>query len=453
MRARTIAGGANLFLSLILLVGVLALVNYLANRHSFRRDLTANRAFTLSDQTERVLTHLERDVQILSFYRAGDPAAEPMKDLVKMYADLSRRISFEVIDPDRQPGRASRYPDLEVGVTVVDAGDRTERVDQADEGLLTNAIVQATRTERKQIAFLTGHGERDPLAEDDLGYSNLRARLENEGYAVQVLNLAAVTAVPAGVRVLVLAGAKKELLPNESEAIRTWLAAGGSLLVLADPAPSAAHADLVRPYGLEIGNDLIIDVSGVGRLFGADEFLPMGLEIKPHPLAQGFKLTTVFPMARTVRAASPVMPGVTATEIVFTAEASWAEANPERRPYEAGASDRQGPLCVFAAASSPVGVAGGDSADAGRTTRVVVAGDSDFCANGYCKFDGNLDLALNAVSWLAEEEDLIAIRPQDRADRRVILTRGQAAAVRSVLLLLLPLSVITLGIGVWWRRR
>jgi ABC-type uncharacterized transport system involved in gliding motility auxiliary subunit len=98
-------------------------------------------------------------------------------------------------------------------------------------------------------------------------------------------------------------------------------------------------------------------------------------------------------------------------------------------------------------------VAAGDSAAASRTTRLVVAGDSDFCANGFAQFGGNLDLAMNAVSWLAEEEDLIAIRPRDHDDRRVSLTAGQAAAVRSILLLILPFSVLAIGIGVWWRRR
>jgi len=459
MRKRTVAGGANLLLSLVLLGGVLALVNYLASRHSVRRDWTAAETFTLSEQTKRVLSHLDRDVEILSFFRTGDPAAERMKDLVQMYDDLSRRVSFELVDPDRQPGRASRYRDIEYGMTVVDAGSRTERVDEAAETRLTNAIIQATRDERKTIAFLTGHGERDLEAAGEEGYSNLRARLENEGYAVETLNLGAASAVPAGVRVVVLAGAEKELLPNETATLATWLAAGGALLLLADPPPKASHAELVTPYGLTIENDLVIDVSGVGRLFGADEFLPMGLEVRPHPLVEGFKLTTVFPEARTVRAAATLPSGVEATEIIFTAEASWAETHPERRPYEPDPDDRQGPLCLVAAASRPLpgtsshAAAAGDSAAQNRTTRVVVAGDSDFCADGFSNFGGNLDLAMNAVSWLAEEEDLIAIRPREREDRRVSLTEGQAAAIRGGLLLFLPLSVIGLGIGVWWRRR
>ncbi len=456
MRRRTLAGGANTLASLLLLIGILIAVNYLAARHSIRRDLTASQAFTLSEQTKRVLERLDRDVNIIAFYRSGDAAVEPMRDLVKMYDDLSPHLSFEVVDPDRQPGRASRYPGLEYGITMIDAGDRSERIDKADEQLLTNAIIQATREEKKKIVFVTGHGERDALATDDEGYSNLRARLVNEGYEIEILNLAEHPTVPAGIRVLVLAGARKELLPSEEQAIAAYLAEGGSLFVLADPAPNAAHESLLRSYGIEMGQDLILDISGVGRLFGADEFLPMGLQYGSHPLVEGFTLTTVFPHSRSVRTADGAPPDVTVTEIVFTAQASWAESNPDRRPYEPDADDRQGPLCVIVAASRPVAASaegGADSATVARTARIVAAGDSDFCANGFSQFGGNLDLALNAVSWLAEEEDLIAIRPKDREDRRVTLTEGQAMTVRSVLLLLMPLAVIAIGIGVWWRRR
>jgi ABC-type uncharacterized transport system involved in gliding motility auxiliary subunit len=453
MHRRTAAGGANLLSSLVLLALVLVLVNYLASRHRIRRDWTAAETFTLSEQTRRVLAHLDRDVRILSFYRAGDPAAERMTDLVKMYDDLSRRVSRELVDPDRQPGRASRYPDIRYGMTIVDAGDRTERVDEAAEVRLTNAIIQATRGERKTIALLTGHGEHDPTVEGDQGYATFRARLESEGFAVEVLNLGAQTAVPAHISVLVLAGAERELLPNEAAAIATWLAGGGALFLLADPPPSAAHAALVAPYGIAIENNLVVDASGVGRLFGADEFLPIGLEVRPHPMTEGFKLTTVFPEARTVRAAPAPPPGVEAVEIVFSAEASWAENHPEQQPATRDAADRTGPLCLVAAATRTLAVATADSATRTRTTRIVVAGDSDFCADGFANFGGNLDLAMNAVSWLAEEEDLIAIRPRETEDRRVSLTQGQAAAIRGGLLLALPISILGLGLVVWWRRR
>ena len=45
-------------------------------------------------------------------------------------------------------------------------------------------------------------------------------------------------------------------------------------------------------------------------------------------------------------------------------------------------------------------------------TRVAAIGDSDFAANAYVGIEGNRDLFMNTVNWLAQQENLIAIRPQ-----------------------------------------
>jgi ABC-type uncharacterized transport system involved in gliding motility auxiliary subunit len=476
MRRRTLTGGVNAAVSVIALAGLLVALNYLANRHHLRRDLTANRFYSLSDQTRRVLAELDREVQVVAFYRSGDAEADRVKDLVKEYDDLSPQLTFEVVDPDRQPARARRYADLEYGITMVDAGERTERLDHLDEEALTNALIRVTRGESKKIGFLTGHGERNPEAEDERGYSALSIRLASEGFDTEVIHLADRTQVPEAIRALVIAGAEKELLPNERQAIIDYLERGGSVLVLADPAPSAAHAELLRAYGIELGTDIIVDVSGVGRLFGADEFLPMGLEYRSHPMTARFDLTTLYPHARSVRVLPAPPAGTEVSELVFTTEASWAEATPDRRPIELGPEDRQGPICVLAAARRPLAPTAAGEATAAKDSlaaaaaspdtaasavspppppevRLVVAGDSDFCANGYSSFGGNLDLVLNAIEWLAEEEDLIAIRPRNQEDRRAHLTQTQATVVGAILLLAMPLSVIVAGVTVWWRRR
>ena len=294
------------FVSLVLLAALLAGVNWFSSRHFYRKDLTANRAFSLSPQTRKVVSHLDRDIEVIAFYRTGDGAAEPVRDLGRQIADLSPRVRFEVVDPDRQPGRRRRrYPSLDYGVTVVDGGERTERVDGSNEAALVNAMIQVTRKEKKTIGFLTGHGEHDPTSSEEPGYSALTTRLESEGYAVEKLQLADQTAVPAEISVLVIAGPEKALFPNEQTAVINFLAQGGAAMLMSDPEPRTSLAAIAAPYGIEVGDDLVVDVSGVGKLFGADEFLPMGLEYRPHPIAEGFELTTVWPESRSVRAGSP----------------------------------------------------------------------------------------------------------------------------------------------------
>jgi ABC-type uncharacterized transport system involved in gliding motility auxiliary subunit len=82
-----------------------------------------------------------------------------------------------------------------------------------------------------------------------------------------------------------------------------------------------------------------------------------------------------------------------------------------------------------------------------------VVGCSSWAANRFLDFNGNNDLALNAINWLSSDEDLISIRPKQQDDRRVTMTRGQLNWVRVISQFLLPLAVVFAGLSVWWKRR
>ncbi len=85
--------------------------------------------------------------------------------------------------------------------------------------------------------------------------------------------------------------------------------------------------------------------------------------------------------------------------------------------------------------------------------RFVVIGSSGWVSNRFIDFNGNSDLALNAVNWLSSDEDLISIRPKPPEDRRITMTRSQLSLVRATSQFMLPLIVIVAGFGVWWKRR
>jgi ABC-type uncharacterized transport system involved in gliding motility auxiliary subunit len=86
-------------------------------------------------------------------------------------------------------------------------------------------------------------------------------------------------------------------------------------------------------------------------------------------------------------------------------------------------------------------------------TRVAVIGDSDFIANGYLGIEGNRDLFLNTVNWLAQQESLIAIRPKEASDRRLTMTANHVMGVLWMSLVIVPALVIGAGVLAWWRRR
>ncbi|PYM62348.1 MAG: hypothetical protein DMD79_10900 [Candidatus Rokuibacteriota bacterium] len=77
--------------------------------------------------------------------------------------------------------------------------------------------------------------------------------------------------------------------------------------------------------------------------------------------------------------------------------------------------------------------------------RVVVVGDSDFASNGFLNLSGNRDFFLNTVSWLAEEENLIAVRPKESRTNPVFLTAAQGQVLFWVPVVLLPLAMVAAG--------
>ena len=80
-------------------------------------------------------------------------------------------------------------------------------------------------------------------------------------------------------------------------------------------------------------------------------------------------------------------------------------------------------------------------------------GSSSWAANRFIDFNGNSDLALNAVNWLSSDEDLISIRPKPQEDRRITMTRAQLSLVRATSQFMLPLIVVIAGVFVWLKRR
>ena len=147
--------------------------------------------------------------------------------------------------------------------------------------------------------------------------------------------------------------------------------------------------------------------------------------------------------------------------MIETTAQAWAETDIEslfakKQPTEDPAKgDLPGPVGLVAAASASAADAAAGAAPDGPKpeTRIVVVGDSDFASNRYLGLAGNEDLFLNMSNWLAQQENLIAIRPRAPDDRRIQMTADQETMVRWLSLAIIPGLLFATGIRVWWKRR
>jgi ABC-type uncharacterized transport system involved in gliding motility auxiliary subunit len=457
---RTTRYGLNALVMIVLILGVIALVEAVSYRHNWRVDLTENKRHTLSPQTVKVLGDLKLPVKATAFFRPDQPGKRTAEDLLKQYATQSNgKFTWEVVDADRNPLQAKRYGVETYGTVVLEAAPKEgqvkeEKVLDAEEEKLTNALIRVTRGGKRLVYFLKGHGEKDPANREKGGLSEVKAAIEKLNYEVKDLLLARETKLPDDAAIVVVAGPQKDLLPNEVDALAGYIARAGKVFFMVDPFQASGLNALLEKYGLALGNDVIIDVNPQGRLLGAGPEVPVVGDYQSHPITRDFRYATLFPVARTVTVREKPPEGVTAQALARTSSESWAETNQEEirtGQVKPDPGEARGPLTVAAVAT----VDAKDVSDErkGAKARVVVVGDSDFASNAFVNLSGNKDLFLNTLSWLAEEENLIAIRPKEPRNTPVFLTAAQGQVLFYVPVVLLPLAMVIGGIYAVVRKR
>ena len=475
--------GAVATTGIVLALGIVVATNYILSRQNQRWDLTAAQQYSLSDQSRRVVESLEQPVRVLVFTREAE--FPRFRDRFDEYQYLSSQVEVEYIDVDQDPVRARQYEVEVYGTIVFEYDGRTERTTSNTEQDLTNALITVVEGEVRTVYFVQGHGEADPEGDQRDGYRAVTDALRRDNFSVETVVLAQATETPADATVIVIAGPDTDVLPGEANLLRAYLDRGGKLLVLLDPPengedpPKPNLEAIAAEWGIEVGTDVVVDASGVGQLLGTDASVPVAAVYPPHAITENFNLLTAFPLARSIRPVEGGANGRTADAIVQTSERSWAEADlDELRTGEVAldeaTGDRPGPVTIAAVVSQTVerpempapdtGAAGDTSApeDADDSedddapplqARLAVFGDSDFASNAAVGIQGNRDLLLNTVNWLAQQENLIAIRPREPEDRRITLTADQQQRIYWVSLLMVPGGIMALGFITWWNRR
>lgn len=461
LRARPLAYGANALVASVLALALLGFVDALAARHSWRVDLTANKRYTLAPQSVKVVEALTEPVKVTAFFGEAQPGRQRFKELMSQYAYRSSKLTYEVVDPDRQPALARRYKVTSYGTIVAERGDREERFFTISEESVTNALIKVSRTEKKRVYFVTGHGEHGLDDAGKTGYSLVKEALEGENYQVEPLLLLRAEAVPADASVVVVAGPKGDLLPAEAKLLEAYMERGGKLLVLVDPGQLPALEAFLRDRGIELVADTLID--RLSRLFGADARMPVISQYTPHPITNEFEMASFLPLARSVRPINDPPKGVEVQALASTGSGSWAETDLDSlNKGEASFQEDQdirGPVPVAAVATIKPKEDGGASdspeaeAEESSSARLVVFGDSDFASNTHLNLSGNATLLLNTVSWLAEEGELIAIRPRPEGSSPLLMSPMQARLLFWFSVVAMPLAVALVGGGVLWRRR
>jgi ABC-type uncharacterized transport system involved in gliding motility auxiliary subunit len=441
----------------IVFIAILAAVNYLAVQYNKTFDATEQKLYSLSDQTLRVLGELESDVRIY-YVDQRFRFPEARNSLVR-YENASNRITVQYVDPDAEPALTRSLNVRTPGSTVVEIGaSRSEAPSTAEEDV-TNTIIKAIKGEVKEACFLTGHGEAGIEDPDRSGLSLLAGEAVDANYSTRSISLLENPEVPASCSVVVVAGPTTAYLEPEVEILRQYANGGGRLLLMFDYDANSGLEALSAEFGLAVNEDLVIDQSGIGQLFGGSPLAPIINNFdEQHPIGRVMRnVYAIFPMTRSV-SAGPGTNGWTALDLANTSADSFATAGfaivDGKMTLSDSAQRTPGPITVAAAASLSIAPPEGASPDAEkREGRVVAVGTSQFARNAAVGQGGNRDLALNMLSWLTSDEDLISIRPVTAGSTPIELSRGEVIRILLGLVVVLPLIIVIAGVRTWWVRR
>src|SRR5579864_2337979 len=187
MKARQTRYGAYLFTYLLVIIAVLGATNWLANRHNTSFDSTANKRFSLSEQTAKVVKGLKNDVNVTYFDKTTEFGRA--RDLLDRYNNFSTKLHITYVDPDKKPQLAKAAGVRTYGTIYVESGIRREEAKSLTEEDITGALIRSLKSGERNVCFVTGSGEHGLDDSGRTGYSAVKESLEKNNYKTKTISL------------------------------------------------------------------------------------------------------------------------------------------------------------------------------------------------------------------------------------------------------------------------
>src|SRR6516162_234581 len=435
----------------LIVIAILGTLNFLANRYNKSYDATSNKKFTLSDQTAKIAKNLKQDLTITYW---GQPSRfTEARDLLDRYKNLSPKINVNLSDADKKRTQAIAAGVKSLPTIYVQVGNKKEEAKSLTEEDITGAMVRALKGGDRQVCFVSGYGEHTIDNTERDGLSKGKELAEKGNYKTQNVKLLPKPEIPMECTIVVVPGPKHDYLQPAVDALKNYVENGGRALIMLDPPlkfgqqvdENEALTKVLADWGVTVQKDLVLDLSGVGQLFGLGPEFPLVTAYENHPIVRDLKdVATGFPIARSLEVKNG---DKTMVEKLFsTSEDSIATKNLASPEIRQSKDDLKGPLVLGAAGTYTTGKETGNG-------RFVVVGTSGFAANNFIGFNGNRDLFMNMLNWLSSDEDLISIRPKEPSDNPLNMNARQVSTLFYLSVIFLPLAIVVVGAGVWWRRR
>lgn len=459
-----------------LLVSVLMLnliATEITNRFFMQADMTSNRLYTLSAQTEAYIASLDEPVTIYALDTEKafleTPGLFEVGEVLRQYAALSGGlVRIEYVDTYKNPGFFAKYnftatpSSRSLLVTsaekhrLIDIGEEIFLVDYDQqearykttgfdaEKRITSAILYTQQETSSTVAMLVGHNERMP--------DGLREMLTSANYAVVDVNLSQ-QPLPADCTFALLVAPLADYLPQEVDALDAYLAGEGQLMVFIGPeSPHLPNLMLYfEEWGARYTTAFVLDES---RSIGSPAFLaPLLAEHEMVGDIVKSNMALIAPFSRGIdilwtekgtRHVSPLM---------VSGDTSYQKAyGNDLQTLVDFAPDADSVM-----GQTPIALLVEDHRFESRTlmSRILFSGSAMMLADEMLQTSSflNRDYVQSAMAYFSPQQDALAFPTTNVVDNRLTILAGEAQWVFWIFSVALPGVLLLSGIGVWRHRR
>src|SRR5580658_111949 len=119
----------------VIVIAILVLINFFANRYNKSYDSTSNKQFTLSDQTVKIVKNLQQPLTIT--YWDQPTKFKVAQDMLDRYQTLSPKVQVVYVDLDKKKTQAIAAGVKNYGAVFIDLGTKHQEAKSVTEEEIT----------------------------------------------------------------------------------------------------------------------------------------------------------------------------------------------------------------------------------------------------------------------------------------------------------------------------
>ena len=172
--------------SLVLIITLVGLLAWLSTRYQMQADWTLSNRYTLSKESQQLLTQFKEPVTITAYASKNEKLRQDIKELVGRYQKYKQDITLHFVDPFSAPKEIKEKGIQRDGELIVTYQKRIEHLrsessHKPTEQEMSTTLQRLIRTDLRRIVFLQGHGEQSPQGTSEQDMNNWSKELEKIG--------------------------------------------------------------------------------------------------------------------------------------------------------------------------------------------------------------------------------------------------------------------------------